>query len=119
MIAGQQSRGLHDLPRLAVSALRHIDLHPRLLYRMGPVGREAFDCPNLRACGFVHRSHARTDGLAILVNRARSTERHTAPVLRTGESEDVSQVPQQWHLRITVKGAFHSIHFELEHEPPL
>ena len=39
----EQRRGGHDLPRLAVAALRHVELRPRLLHGMRAVGRQALD----------------------------------------------------------------------------
>jgi hypothetical protein len=37
---GQQLRGLHDLPGLAVAALRHLFDDPGLLQRMRGIGRQ-------------------------------------------------------------------------------
>src|SRR5262249_14867949 len=45
----EQRRRRHDLPRLAVAALRHVDLGPRLLHRMRRVRREALDGDDLVA----------------------------------------------------------------------
>src|SRR5436309_8262168 len=42
-LAGQQRGGRHELPGLAVAALRHIHFHPRLLQRMRSIRRKAFD----------------------------------------------------------------------------
>src|SRR5919205_3712369 len=39
----QERRRLHDLAGLAIAALRHIQVAPRLLHRMIAVGRQAFD----------------------------------------------------------------------------
>ena len=39
----EQRRGRHDLAGLAVAALRHVDLLPRQLQRVGAVGRQPFD----------------------------------------------------------------------------
>src|ERR1700758_2744657 len=43
-LAFQQGNGLHDLPRLAVAALRNIELHPHLLDGMEPVGADILNC---------------------------------------------------------------------------
>src|SRR3954467_6194407 len=48
----QQRRRRHDLPGLAVAALRHIHRRPRLLHRVRRIGRQAFDGDN-----FVARLH--------------------------------------------------------------
>src|SRR5512132_1450645 len=39
----QQRRGGHDLPGLAIAALRHVDRRPRLLHGMRACRRQAFD----------------------------------------------------------------------------
>src|SRR5471030_660980 len=39
----QQGCGRHDLPRLAVTALHHVQLSPGLLHRVRTVGGQAFD----------------------------------------------------------------------------
>jgi hypothetical protein len=45
-LLGEQRGRRHDLPRLAVSALRHVELSPCALHRMRAVGRKAFDGGN-------------------------------------------------------------------------
>src|ERR1700675_4001519 len=50
---------LHDLAGLAVAALRHPDLHPRLLHGMH--GRDAFNGRDLGATDVVHGSDAGAD----------------------------------------------------------
>ena len=42
-VFGEQRRRRHDLPRLAVAALRHFFGDPRFLQRMAAVGRQSFD----------------------------------------------------------------------------
>src|SRR5262249_40673269 len=42
-LAREQRSGRHNLPRLAVAALRHIDFDPSPLHRMTHIRRKAFD----------------------------------------------------------------------------
>src|SRR3984957_1242325 len=39
LVRGQERRGVHDLARLAVAALRHLQIEPGLLQRMVAIGR--------------------------------------------------------------------------------
>src|SRR6266446_8819356 len=55
--------GLHDLARLAVAALWHTDLHPRLLHGMH--GRDAFNGRDVGATDVAHGSRAGADGRAV------------------------------------------------------
>src|SRR5580700_6527608 len=41
LVIRQQCRGLHDLPGLAITALRHLQIEPGLLQRMVAIGRQA------------------------------------------------------------------------------
>src|ERR1700722_10357585 len=69
-IFAQQYSGAHDLPRLAVAALRHFDFDPGFLQRMGCVGRNALDRGDFLALGAGDRSDTRAHGFAINMNGA-------------------------------------------------
>src|SRR5215469_5499608 len=59
-LALEQSGGRHDLPRLAVTALRDVQRGPRLLHWVGPTGRESFDGHDLvRGLQAAHGDSAR------------------------------------------------------------
>src|SRR6516164_6006416 len=51
----QQRRGLHDLPGLAIAALRNVERAPRDLNRVIPVGIEPFDGGDRLAARVAHR----------------------------------------------------------------
>src|SRR5262249_47990363 len=74
----KQRDGLHNLTGLAVTALRHLLLNPGLLHRMGISRIEALNGGD--HCTF-HRAdwnRARTDRLAVDMQRAATTEAHSA-----------------------------------------
>src|SRR5438128_1345639 len=73
---GKEGGRGHDLPRLAVSALRHVFLHPRSLYRMVTIRREAFDRRDGLARDARYGRRARSHRLAVDVYRARAAEGH-------------------------------------------
>src|SRR6266404_5963136 len=104
---------LHDLARLAVTALRHPDLHPRLLHRMH--GRYAFNGRDLGATDVAHGSDAGAYRRAILMHGACAAQRHAAAELRPRKLRHVAQIPKQRHFGIAVKSLLLPVHFELDH----
>src|SRR6266404_1117579 len=92
-----QERGCgHDHSRLAVAALRHVVLEPRLL---DPVERaflrQAFDRHDALAFDLRHRRRARADRLAVDVHGARAALRDAAAVFRSGQSDLLTQHPKE------------------------
>ena len=91
----EQRRGRHDLARLAVAALRHVDRRPRLLHRMRAVGRQALDGDDL--VGRLHvadTDRARALHLAVDVHRAGAALRDAAAVLGAGQADLLADDPQ-------------------------
>src|SRR5450755_3820449 len=64
----EQDGGAHDLPRLAVAALRNIDLDPGALEGMAEIVRQTFDGLDVLARDTRQRRNARADGFAIEVD---------------------------------------------------
>ena len=94
-VVGEKRRGRHDLPGLAVAALGDVELAPRLLQGMGPVGRKALDRRDGGAGGRRHRHHARPDGRARQVHGARGALADAASELRADEAEAVAKDPEK------------------------
>ena len=61
-LCGEQRGGGHDLARLAVAALHHVQLGPGALHRVAAVGRQSFDGGDLLARDGRHRRDAGTAG---------------------------------------------------------
>src|SRR5882672_5316736 len=91
----QQHGCAHDLPGLAVPALRHVQLDPRLLQRMRQIAGQPLDGYYVLPFRARHRRHARADRLSLQMHCARSAERHPAAKFRAGQSQRVSQHPQE------------------------
>ena len=113
----QQRRGRHDLTGLAVAALRHVSIDPRLLQRMVPCG----DSPSI-----VVILRAFTSDSAVLHERiaspseedgARAAQSHAAAELRSRELQVVAEDPQQRHVWRSGDGAHFSVDrdFQLGH----
>src|SRR5947209_2639258 len=88
-IAREQLGCLHDLPRLAVAALRHLFGDPSLLQRMRGIGREPLDSYDLFAGNRaqVHLARALRD--AVDVDRAGAAQAGAAAVFGPGQSDMV------------------------------
>src|SRR5262249_8437930 len=95
----QQCRGAHDLPGLAIAALRHLLRDPRLLQRMAGIRREPFDRGHAAPREILDRVEAGVVRLAVDVYRARAALPGAAAELRPRELEILAQDPQQRRVR--------------------
>src|SRR5262249_37036273 len=92
-IVHQERGGLHDLPRLAKAALRHVDLPPSLLNGMIAGGVEAVDGGNLPAGGVGDGGDAGAHGLLVQEDRARATQGNATAEFGAGQSYLVAEKP--------------------------
>src|SRR5688572_6917218 len=74
----QERRRLHDLPALAVAALRYTDLAPRDLHRMLALRVEPLDRHDGLPADIRHRDAAGAHRLAVHVHGARAAQRDAA-----------------------------------------
>src|SRR2546425_3200298 len=97
---GEQAGCLHDLPTLAVAALRDVQAAPRGLDVLADrCSADPLDGRDLLAFRSRDRRDARARRRTIQVHRARAAEGHATPELGAGESELVAQRPEQWRAR--------------------
>src|SRR5712691_7443010 len=96
----QQRRRRQNLPRLAVAALRHVELLPRQLHRMRPVGRQPLDRRDGRTDRAVDRQRARAHRQAVDHHRAGAALADAAPVLGARQADRVAQDPQERGVRL-------------------
>src|SRR5437899_3360887 len=87
--------GGHDLPRLAVAALRHVFLDPRALHGVRAVLGEAFDRGHPFAGDGGHGQHAGARRDAVQVDGAGAALGDAAAELGAGEPERVAQHPEE------------------------
>src|SRR6185503_11417021 len=103
----RQERGrCHDLPGLAVPALRHVDGRPRFLDRVRAIGRQAFDRDYLvGGLHVAHRQGAGAHDLAVEVHGAGAALRDAASVLGARQPDLLADHPEQrrvgLHLHVT------------------
>ncbi|CAI8695958.1 hypothetical protein EMIT0111MI5_30370 [Burkholderia sp. IT-111MI5] len=99
----EQCGGRHDLAGLAIAALRNLLLDPRGLDGLRGLALQALDRRDVLAGDTGERQHARADGLAFEMHRARAALRHAAAELRAGQSCVFANRPEDGHRRIGVE----------------
>src|SRR5215469_8785587 len=91
----EQSRGLHDLARLAIAALRDLLGDPSLLQRVVRIRRQAFDRRDLFAADIRQLHTARADGLSVDVDSTGAALSDAAAEFRAGQLEMLTDHPKQ------------------------
>src|ERR1700741_3787399 len=94
----EEGRCLHDLPRLAIAALRNLQFDPGLLQRMLSAWIQPFDGRDLSARDGADRRDAGADRPALEVHGACATHADPASKLRAFEADDVTDHPQEWGI---------------------
>ena len=101
-VAAKECGGCHDLPALAVTALRNLFFDPGFLHRMRVVGGKTLNrCHGLIA-DRCDRNGTGPDGDAVEVNGAGAALCDTAAVFSAGKSHDVTNGPEQGHFWIDI-----------------
>ena len=114
-ILGKQRRRLHDLPGLAVAALRNLLGDPRLLQRMIALGAEAFDGGDLLAGDVAERGLAGSHRFAVDVNRAGAAQAGAAAEFRAGHLQLFADGPEQRRIVRRLDGHIPSVDIEIRH----
>src|SRR3989441_3143584 len=113
---GEQAGGLHDLPALAIAALRDVQTAPRRLDALADRCRaDSLDRRDLLAFRSRDRRHARARRRAVQGHRARAAEGHATPELAAGESKFIAQRPEQRRVRGDVDSHRFAIDVESGH----
>src|SRR6266850_2287280 len=112
----QQRRGRHDLSRLAVAALRHVECRPCLLHGMRAGDRKPLDGDDL--VGGLQRTDGNGAGaphFAVDMHRAGPALRDAAAVLGAGEAHLLADHPEQRGVGLRLHVADPAIDIELGH----
>src|SRR5688572_20935412 len=112
----EQGRRLHDLAGLAVAALGYVVGLPGTLHRVRAVVAQALDGDDLAPLGGGHRSDAGANRLAVQMDGACATRRDAAGELGAGQSQLVSQVPQQRHGTVSAEFLRPAVNRYADHE---
>src|SRR5712675_831817 len=115
-LRGEQRACRHDLARLAVPALRHIQRLPsRLDFLARGRGSDGLDGGDPLAGRRGHRGDAGPYRLAVDVNRARAAKARAAAEFRAGHVQHVAQRPQQRRVVGDIEVAGLSVDVERDH----
>src|SRR5437762_1327695 len=101
---GKQRGSGHDLPWLAIAALRNIFLHPGFLHGVAPIGGKTFDGGHFLARNTRNRGDTGTRRFAVDMHRTSSAKGHATAELRAGHVQRVAEHPEQWHVRADIYG---------------
>src|SRR5215472_9663024 len=115
LICRKKCCGLHDLPSLAIAALRHVQSAPSLLHRMVAVAVEAFNRRHRATTDIANGGDTRAGSLTIDMDRAGAAQCGAAAILGSGEPQFVPQIPKQRHRRVTVERLLLPVDAQLDH----
>ena len=107
----QEGYRRHDLSRLAVAALRHVELLPCNLHRMRSVGRKTFDRRYFRPGGSLDRKRTGARRPPVDVNGTSAALSNAAGELGAGETYGVTQHPQERSFRFHFYRMGYSVNF--------
>src|SRR5260370_15334565 len=109
---------MYDLPRLGVGALGDVDFHPGLLNRMQSILVETFDRRDFFSGRISHGRYAGSRRLSVQVDRACPAKPNATPKFRSRQSQNVAQIPEQRHFRLTAERLLNTVRSE-EHTSEL
>src|SRR5467141_660611 len=117
----EQRGGRHDLPRLAVAALRYVERRPGPLHGMGAGRGEPFDRDDpVAGLEVADQNGARAPHLAVDVHGTGAALRDSAAVLRSGQAHLLADDPQERRPVLRLHVAYLAVDIEFCHErPPL
>src|SRR6478609_10293884 len=107
-LAQQRGRS-HNLPRLAISALRDLLGNPCLLQRLEPVLSHSFDGDDLLARHLRHGGGAGADRRPLHVHGARAAESSAAAVLGPVQVQGVAKDPEKRGLWLYIEPMFGAV----------
>jgi hypothetical protein len=118
VIASSMSR--HDLPGLAVAALRNVERRPCFLHGMRGRGRQALDGDDPVGRLYVgDPDRAGALHLIVDVHGAGAALRNAASIFGAGETDLLADHPKERGVRLDLHVADIAIDAELSHERPL
>src|SRR5215831_8739450 len=118
-LALEERRCGHDLPGLAVTALRHVERRPGLLDGVGAVRRQAFDGDDpIRGLHAADGKDAGAHDLIVDVHRAGPALRDSAAVLGARQADLLADHPEQRRVGLHLHVANLAVDVELWHERP-
>src|SRR5580693_4344423 len=99
----EQRRCGHDLSRLAVSALRYLQIDPGSLHGLGLLALQSLNRRDVPTGHGGERYHTGADRLTVEVDGAGAAHGHSATKLGAVQAGDLADRPQQRHVRIRIE----------------
>src|SRR5438034_902200 len=113
----EQRSGRHDLPGLAVAALRHVERRPGFLHRMRTGRGEPLDGHDpVAGLDFADRNGAGAPHLAVDVHGTGAALRDAAAVLRAGQAGLFADDPKERRSGLRLHLAYLAVDVEFCHE---
>src|SRR5262245_3599818 len=115
-LGGKQRARRHDLTRLAIATLGHVQRKPGGLHSLARRrGADSFNGGDPPLCRRRDRQDAGPRRLSVDVDRARATKGGATAELGAGHAEHIPEYPQQRHVVRDIDIVWLSIHIELGH----
>src|SRR5271155_4199057 len=112
-VGGEQGRRRHDLARLAIAALRHLQLDPGLLNPLaGRRGANSLDRGDALTGNCRDGRDARAHGHALEVDRAGAAQATAATEFRSAHTKDIAQHPEHGCVKVDVDPAGDSVNVD-------
>src|ERR1700730_16652720 len=112
----QQRGRLHDLPGLAIAALRDVELSPSLLNRMIAGSVEAFDGGDLAADHVGNRGDAGSCRFLIDDDGTRAAQPLAPAILGAGQDHLITEKTKERKIRVAIPVLFLAINLQLDHD---
>src|SRR5262245_17867071 len=115
-LGGKQRARRHDLTRLAIATLGHVQRKPGGLHSLARRrGADPFNGGDPPPCRRRDRQDAGPRRLSVDVDRARATKGGATAELGAGHSQHIPEYPQQWHVVRDIDIVWLSIHIQRGH----
>jgi hypothetical protein len=113
-IRGQKRADGHDHARLAVAALRHLMIDPRLLYGIQRAAAQTFDGGDFGVRRGLHRNTTTAHRLAVEMHGAGSASADTAAELCACKVQLIANDPQERRVGLDVDVVRDAIYFQMD-----
>src|SRR6202020_587268 len=115
LVFGQQGGGLHELTRLAIATLGHVERNPGLLERVESILAEMLDGGDVAAGDVADRNAAGTHRRAINMDGTTSAQAGAAVEACSSQPKLVAQNPQERSVGGAFDGASSTIDDDFDH----
>src|SRR5579864_119239 len=113
----EQRGSLHDLPRLAIAALRHLEFEPGSLQWVFSLWIQSLDCRHLGSSNRAHRSDAGASGAPLDMHGAGAAHTDAASEFGSRQTKFVTNHPEQGCVVWAMHRDISAIENKCSHDP--